>query len=168
VIGIGIILWGGYSLFSKKVKTDTNTVTATVSSEEDTSQGRTSQYLQNINDPKKALENVIKKDSMIMPETATGDSIRVARATAPAATTTVVTGPSKMYKYVLQTTKYRATAEKMYNQLKPRVNLETVDSTLFKIVISLPGTPADTTRIKDSLRFWYWGSRQDKKVIIEQ
>jgi hypothetical protein len=54
----------------------------------------------------------------------------------------------------------------MLNRLKPKVQLETVDSTLFKIVISLPGTPADTTRIKDSLRYWYWGAR-DRQVTIE-
>jgi hypothetical protein len=72
-----------------------------------------------------------------------------------------------MYKFVLQTTKYRATAEKMYAKLKPRVQMEAVDSNLFKIVISLPGTPADTTRIKDSLRFWYWGTRNNA-IIIEQ
>ncbi|HEX6429967.1 MAG TPA: hypothetical protein VF008_19870 [Niastella sp.] len=170
VIGIGIILWGGYSLFSKKVKTDTNTVTATtVSNEEDTSQGRTSQYLQNINDPKKALENVIKKDSLIIAEANTVDSGTKTRATqAPAATTPVATGPSKTYKFILQTTKFKTTAVSMYNKLKPRVILETADSTLFKIVINVPGTPADTTRIKDSLRYWYWGPRNDRQVTIEQ
>jgi hypothetical protein len=165
VIGIGIIIWGGYSLFSKKVKTETNTVTATTNSTEDTSQGRTSQYLQNINDPKKALENVIKKDSLII-----ADSGNAARATqAPAATTTpVATGPLKTYKFILQTTKFKTTAVSMFNKLKPRVILETADSTLFKIVINVPGTPADTTRIKDSLRYWYWGPRNDKQITIEQ
>jgi hypothetical protein len=170
IIGIGIILWGGYSLFSKKVKTETNTVTTAVSTEEDTSQGRTSQYLQNINDPRKALENVIRKDSQIIAGSSSADSGNVARANqAPAAATTpVATGPSKTYKFILHITKSRDIAVSMYNKLKPRVILETADSTLFKIVINVPGTPADTTRMKDSLRFWYWGPRQDRQVRIEQ
>lgn len=161
VVGIGIILWGGYSLFSSKVKTDTNSVTAT-SSGEDTAQGQTSTYLQNINDPKKALEEVIKKDSAIVT-----DSTRPAQPAAAAAP--VAIGPSKTYKFILQTTRFRNTAVNMYNKLKPRVQLEAApDSSYFKIVINVPGAPADTTRIKDSLRFWYWGPRDDKQVIIEQ
>ena len=168
VVGIGIIVWGGYTLFSSKVKQPANTVTATTTtSEEDTP--RTSQYLHNINDPKKALAEVIKKDSVHINETRGADSVKEVRTTPPPVTTTtpVVTGPSKMYKFILQTTKFKATAEKMYNKLKPRVVLEAVDSTLYKIVINVPGTPADTTRIKDSLRFWYWGARNNP-VIIEQ
>lgn len=165
VIGIGIIIWGGYSLFSKKVEQPANTVTATTSNEEDSQ--RTSQYLRNLDDPKKALADVISKDSLLLSETHAADSAKLANTTPAAKPTPTLTGPSKMYKYVLQTTKYRATAEKMYNKLKPRVVLEAVDSTLFKIVISLPGTSADTTRVKDSLRFWYWGTR-DKLITIEQ
>ena len=164
VIGIGIILWGGYSLFSSKVKTDPKAATTVVANEEDSQ--RTSQYLHNLDDPKKALEEVVRKDSVIQQvtpgETEKNPTTKPAPAPAP-----VATGPSKMYKFVLQTTKYRATAEKMLNKLKPRVQMEAVDSTLFKIVISLPGTPADTTRIKDSLRYWYWGARNNA-VTIEQ
>ncbi|WP_205513391.1 hypothetical protein [Longitalea arenae] len=165
VVGIGIILWGGYSLFSSKVQTDTNTVTAVAS--EDTTQGQTSSYLQNINDPKKALDDVMKKDSVILTTTAV-DSTRPVRAAANLASPPLP-GASKTYKYVLQVTKSRNTAVNMYNKLKPRVQLEAAaDSSFFKIVINVPGTPADTTRIKDSLRFWYWGPRDDKRITIEQ
>lgn len=168
IVGVGIILWGGYSLFSNKVKTDPKTVTATADNPEDT-QPQASTYLSNINDPKKQLENVMNKDSILIDEAAKADTgNNLVRTTPPPAATTVpvATGPSKMYKYVLQTTRSQTTAVNMLNRLKPKVQLETVDSTLFKIVISLPGTPADTTRIKDSLRYWYWGAR-DKQVIIE-
>jgi hypothetical protein len=162
VIGIGIILWGGYSLFSSKVKTDPKAATAAVANEEDSQ--RTSQYLHNLDDPKKALEDVVRKDTVIQNVTPVETEKDLTTKPAPAP---VATGPSNMYKFVLHTTKYRATAEKMYNKLKPRVQMEAVDSTLFKIVISVPGTPADTTRLKDSLRFWYWGPRNNP-VIIEQ
>jgi hypothetical protein len=161
VIGIGIIVWGGYSLFSSKVK-DPKTVTAASSGSTEDTQQQTSEYLSNLNDPKKQLENVINKDSVLLNEVNGGDTSKATSVTAAP----VATGPQKMYKYVLQTTRSKTTATGMLNRLKPKVQLETVDSTLFKIVISLPGTPADTTRIKDSLRYWYWGAR-DRQVIIE-
>lgn len=168
VVGIGIILWGGYSLFSSKVKTDTTTASTSATGNEQDSQ-QTSQYLQNLNDPQKAQADAAKKDSPDKTGMNTADTTQKAAVTPPAAATasTGATGPSKMYKYVLQTTKFRKTAEDMYAKLKPKVALETVDSTLFRIVISLPGTPADTARIKDSLHFWYWGTRHDKVVTVE-
>jgi hypothetical protein len=165
VIGIGIIVWGGYSLFSSKVK-DPKTVTAASTGNSEDTQQQTSEYLSNLNDPKKQLENVINKDSVLLNEVNGVDTGKTASATSVPTTAPVATGPQKMYKYVLQTTRSRTTAEGMLNRLKPKVQLETVDSTLFKIVISLPGTPADTTRIKDSLRYWYWGAR-DKQITIE-
>jgi hypothetical protein len=167
VIGIGIILWGGYSLFSSKVKTDTTSATASATTSEQDSQ-QTSQYLHNLNDPQKSLADAGKKDSPDVTGTNKADSSQKATVTpAAAAASTVATGPSKMYKYILQTTKFRKTAEDMYARLKPKVALEAIDSSLFRIVISLPGTPADTARIKDSLHFWYWGPRHDRVVTIE-
>jgi hypothetical protein len=169
VIGIGIILWGGYSLLSSKVKTDTGTATASTTTGEQDSQ-QSSQYLHNLNDPQKALADAGKKDSSDITGMNTADTAKKAAVTPPPAAATtapVATGPSRMYKYILQTTKFRKTAEDMYAKLKPKVALEAVDSSLFRIVISLPGTPADTARIKDSLHFWYWGPRHDKVVTVE-
>jgi len=168
IVGIGIIVWGGYSLFSSKVK-DPKTATAASSGSSEDTQQQTSEYLSNLNDPKKALENVINKDSVLLNNVDGADTTKATSVSGtPAATSTapVATGPQKMYKYVLQITKSKTTAVSMLNRLKPKVQLETADSTLFKIVISLPGTPADTTRIKDSLRYWYWGAR-DKQITIE-
>lgn len=53
IVGIGIILWGGYSLFSSKVKTNPNAATASTTSEQGTQ--RTSTYLHNTNDPQKKI-----------------------------------------------------------------------------------------------------------------
>ena len=170
VVGLGIILWGGYSLFSSKV--DKSATAASTTPGEDT---LTNSYLHNIDTPQKALERVIAKgDSVQLSEPANasntpppGMPAATPAASPAAATTPVATGPSKMYKFVLETTPYRSTALNRYNNLKPRVTLESnADSSFFKIVISLPGTSADTTRLKDSLHFWYWGSR-NKQVIIE-
>ncbi|OQP39763.1 hypothetical protein A4H97_16185 [Niastella yeongjuensis] len=164
VVGIGIILWGGYSLFSSKVKTEPDTSAASTTSEQDTQ--RTSTYLHNINDPQNALNEGAKKDSNL---TGTDSTPKAAVTPAPAAPTAapVAAGNGRMFKYVLQTTRFRKTAQDMYEKLKHKVELEAVDSTLFRIVISLPGSPADTARIKDSLRFWYWGARRDRVVTVE-
>jgi hypothetical protein len=163
IVGVGIILWGGYSLFSSKVKTDPNAATASTTSEQDTQ--RTSTYLHNINDPQKALNEVVKKDSPTVTDTTQKAVVTAASATTTAAP--VAAGASRTFKYVLQTTRFRKTAQDMYDKLKPKVEMEAVDSTLFRIVILLPGSPADTARIKDSLRFWYWGARRDRVVTVE-
>lgn len=172
VIGLGIILWGGYSLFSSKVE---KPATTTASNEGEDSM-RTNQYLHNIDTPQKALERVIQKGDSVQLSNAAPPANAPATpattttaATAPAAasTTPAVAGPGKMYKFVLETTPYKSTALTRYNNLKPRVTLEAnSDSSFFKIVMSLPGTPADTTRLKDSLHFWYWGAR-NRQVTIE-
>jgi hypothetical protein len=170
VVGFGVILWGGYSLFSKKVETANTTAADTSDSDE----MRTSQYLHNIDTPQKALAEAINRDTIHLNA---NDKVETTKTVAPVpaaatntATTTApppATGPSKMYKFVLETFKYKSSALDRYNKLKPRVNLEaSADSTVLKIVISLPGTPADTTRIKDSLHNWYWGARP-KVITIE-
>ena len=164
IVGIGIILWGGYSLFSSKVKTEPNTASNSATNEQDTQ--RTSTYLHNLNDPQKALNDAVKKDSNIAGANVadTTHKAAVTPATAPATAASVNT---RTFKYILQTTKLRKTAQDMYDNLKPKVEMEEVDSNHFRIVINLPGTPADTARIKDSLHFWYWGARRDRVVTVE-
>ncbi|AEV97395.1 hypothetical protein A4D02_33210 [Niastella koreensis] len=167
VVGIGIILWGGYSLFTSKVKTEPGTASNSTTNEQDTQ--RTSTYLHNINDPQKALNDVVKKDSNMAGANATDTTHKAAVTPTPATTPAapVTAGAGRTFKYILQTTKLRKTAQDMYDKLKPKVEMEAVDSNLFRIVISLPGSPADTARIKDSLHFWYWGARRDKVVTVE-
>jgi len=173
IVGLGIILWGGYSLFSSKVGHSSVAANSSEAVNPEDTAARTSQYLHNIDTPQKALAAVIQKDSIHLNK---NDQAETTKTTAPsvtqpataANTAAVAAAPSKVYKYVLQTTQYKTTALGMYNRLKPKVVLETTpDSSFFKIVISVPGTPADTTRIKDSLHFWYWGTR-NRPVIIEQ
>jgi hypothetical protein len=170
VVGLGIILWGGYSLFSSKVDHSGVAANSTEPVNPEDTAARTSQYLHNIDTPQKALAAVIQKDSTHLNKNNQAETTKTAAssATQPVTAANTAAGPSKVYKYVLQTTQYKTTALGMYNRLKPKVALETTpDSSFFKIVISLPGTPADTTRIKDSLHFWYWGTR-NRPVTIEQ
>ncbi len=51
--------------------------------------------------------------------------------------------------------------------LNKDIKLETTDSVTYNISIVLPGTPADTLRLKDSLNAWYYGTKPIK-VRIEQ
>lgn len=63
------------------------------------------------------------------------------------------TNPSEGYKFILETSN-RERALNRYDQLRSYfwdVKLETADSITYKIVMQLPATAADTTRIKDSL-----------------
>ena len=63
------------------------------------------------------------------------------------------------YKFVIERTSNKRRAMRRYNQLLEHfapIKLETKeDSTLFKLYFLLPATPADTARIRDSLKSWY-------------
>lgn len=146
IVALGIIVWGGYSLYNKNTE-PSSPVTAV--------QPDTVNRVDSLNIP--------KGDSQKLPQPASRDTIATPTVTNAPAT------PVGNYKFVLETTRYKTTALKRWNLLKPRVNLESAaDSSFFKIVMILPGTPADTTRLKDSLHNWYWGgNRIDKKIIIE-
>lgn len=167
VVGLAIIIWGGYSVYSSKTNDTTLAATTPTASSDDTT-SRVSNYVHNIDSPAQALERVISKDSAVLDE---GSLPPDAGATTVAATTTPAPAaplPAGRIKYVLETFSRKASAEKRYNLLKPRVQLEAVDSSLFNIYITLAGTAADTTRQKDSLHNWYWGARRDRSVKIER
>lgn len=62
------------------------------------------------------------------------------------------------YKFVIERTANKQRALRRYNQLVANltpIKLETKDSTLFKLYFVLPASPADTARIRDSLKIWY-------------
>jgi hypothetical protein len=62
------------------------------------------------------------------------------------------------YKFVIERTANKGRAMRRYNQLIENfapIKMETADSTLFKLYFVLPATPADTARIRDSLKSWY-------------
>jgi len=80
------------------------------------------------------------------------------------------------YKFIFETTAKKTRAVKRYEQLKGsvvlkeynnKVAVETRDSLTFKIYTIVPCTPADTTRIKDLLNAWYYGTKE-MKVKIQQ
>ncbi|HUQ65512.1 MAG TPA: hypothetical protein VM101_05130 [Flavitalea sp.] len=62
------------------------------------------------------------------------------------------------YKFIIERTANKERALRRYNQLVNNftpVKMESKDSTLFKLYFVLPATPADTARIRDSLKIWY-------------
>lgn len=92
---------------------------------------------------------------------ARADSIAKARAAA---------APAGSYKFIFETTTKKARALKRHAFLLPlnkNINLETTDSLTFNITVTLPATPADTLRLKDSLNAWYYGTKPIKVRIAQ-
>lgn len=62
------------------------------------------------------------------------------------------------YNYVIERTPNKARALRRYGQLisnQTNIKLQTQDSIIFNLYFELPSTPADTARIRDSLKLWY-------------
>lgn len=62
------------------------------------------------------------------------------------------------YRFVIERTANKARALRRYNQLMENmtpIKMDTKDSTVFNLYFVLPATPADTARIRDSLKVWY-------------
>jgi hypothetical protein len=65
---------------------------------------------------------------------------------------------SGSYKFVLETTNSKKRAMRRFEQLKSYmlpIKMETPDSVSYKLYFLIPSTPADTSRIKDSLSRYY-------------
>ena len=139
VLGLAVVIWGGYTLYNKKVAN-----TETVASD----------------------TNIVAVDSAAL---RLNDSLTLAKAKADsiAAANSITAGS---YKFIFETTTNKRRAlrrQAQVSEISPGIKMESnADSTLFNIYVVLPATPADTTRIKDSLNAWYYGSRP-LRVIIE-
>lgn len=150
---VGIVVWGGYYFYSQNRNQEAADTIVKVTTDSTQAAGNVSST------------TVFPVDST---QTVTDTTRQVASSTVPAPVSTAAnTTTSSRYKFVLHTTRNKAVAMDMYNKLKPKIQLETKDSSAFRIVISLTATPSDTLRLKDSLRNWYWGNRP-KVITIEQ
>jgi len=139
LIGLGVIVWGGYLLYSKKTSPDTESNNL-VSETFDTSQAK------------------ITTDSAIPENKIDSSTIKKETSTA---------GTYKFICEVTSTRQRAFTRFKALQELNKQFKMETKDSVHFTIYIQLPATPADTSRKKDSLRLWYWGDRP-RYIRIEQ
>jgi hypothetical protein len=145
-IGLAAVIWGGYSLYNR------NTEPLMPAAIEDQ---------QTTTPPVTADTTSLRPDS-------SATSIDSGSITAAPASPVSTNGS---YRYILEIPVTKTRAVKRINQLalvSPRMMLQTnADSTEFNIYVDLPGTAADTARIKDSLNAWYWG-RKDMRVSIAQ
>ena len=132
VAGVGLAVWGGYTI-SKRFADKNNTVVAAAA---------------DTNSP----QTVIVPETTIVPP----DSIPVQATQAPLQAPPPVTTaalPAGEYKYVLETANRKRAFER-YNKLKTyewNVNMETKDSVVFKLYLVLPTLVQDTARVRDSL-----------------
>lgn len=137
-IGLAVIVWGGYMLYNSK-----NDTTGLSSAPQ----------------PLAVDTATLQADSAS--QVSADSSVAIPASTA---------APAGSYKYIAETTtrKTRALSRHAFLlTLNPNYKLETTDSLTFHITVIIPGTPADTTRIKDSLNAWYYGTKPNKVRIAQ-
>lgn len=124
VIGLGLAIWGGYSISKKPSGPETETTHSNATSLADTEETKPV-----VNDTTQQLPS----EPQVNPEPVS---------------------PSGEYKYVLETTNRQRAFKRYNQLLTNlwKVKLETNDSLTFKLYLNLPKNYGDTTRIKDSLR----------------
>lgn len=137
--GIALAIWGGYRVYKKTTSKNNPT----------------------------PVQEVKKEETVLIPDTAKpiNKDTTVTSATIP---TPVAIVPAGNFKFVVETaTKDRAL--KRFSKLKNMglaIQMETADSTLFKLYFVFPAAVTDTARITDSLRKTY--SPPGMKAYIEK
>jgi hypothetical protein len=138
LLGLGAIIWGGYSLYNSN--TDNEGTEANHS---------------NPVEPATQLADTTKNNVK--------DSLNPVHDSSPVVNTA---GPStKTYKFIFRLAGKNYILNR-FNEWKynnPNLYWDTKDSIVYRLYLAIPATPADTARIRDSLRSWYG----TKKVIIE-
>lgn len=74
---------------------------------------------------------------------------------------------TRLYKFVVLTTDDKLRATNFYNFYGNNIQWDNRDSNLFKLFFSLPATPDDTLRIRDSLNKKYYPTATTTRVTIE-
>ncbi len=144
VIGLAVILWGGYSLYNNKDKEQPPAEQQVAVAEPNTQ----SQQPNTTADTSAQT----KPDSVPAP---------VVNTTAPVTAGNI--------KFILETAKKKRALYRM-NKLNESPNsykLETSDSITYYITVTLPALLSDTTRIKDSLDRWYFGEGFHKVRVAQ-
>ena len=133
--GVGLAIWGGYTMYKKTTGED-NVVTPDNKPQETV----------------QVIDTIIpeKKDSV--PETKTNVS-EVSANAAP----TIQSIPQGNYKFIIEVANKKR-AFYRYEMLKKArlpIQITTTDSITFKLFFVMPATAMDTARINDSLTIWY-------------
>jgi hypothetical protein len=156
---LGLVAWGGYYLYNKNTG-DTDTVQqepgVTPPITPDTSARINQAVPDSAGIKPSALQPVTDSTTLLPPST------------------TAATGTTA-YTFIFETTGKKERAAKRYEQLKGisilkeynnTVAVSTGDSLSFKIYTVVNCTPSDTTRIKEQLNAWYYGTAA-MKVKLE-
>ncbi len=139
---IGLAVWGGYAIYKKNKEKKATREEETVA--------------------------VPVQESKIVTDTSL---LQKKQEQEPAITSKPVDKNPGSYNFIFETTQNKSRALKRFYFLKdinPRIQLQTADSALFKIMIRLSVPATDTLRVKDSLNGWYYGKDKTKwRVKIE-
>lgn len=138
LVGLGAIIWGGYSLYNSN--TDNEGV-----------QAKNPNSVETVTPPPDTTQNN------------NTDSANIAASSSPAVSTAITSG--KPYKFIFRLASKNYVL-KRYSDLKqanPNVNWDTKDSIVYRLYVVIPAAASDTARIRDSLQLWYG----TKKVTIE-
>lgn len=151
LIGLVVIVWGGYLLYNKTTGDHTETTENT----------QTSNVAENANGPAPSNADTSAQQKPV-------DTTPVALTPPPVP---VATDTTKVpFKFVLQRTTSRSVAESNFTKVKearPDLRMETADSVTFKIYLVKKCIPADTAKVKEELNIWYWG-KKEMKVYIDR
>ncbi len=138
--GIALAIWGGYTVYKKTNKDDANItdVSANNGTSADTASKNTSQF---------TTDTTAKKDTI-----------------KPASTITASPATAGSFKFIIEKAD-SARAYNRYNRLQKfgwKVSIEKIDSASYKLFLLLPSSPADSSRVLDSL-----SRLTGKRVYIE-
>ena len=128
--GVGLAIWGGYTMYKKTTGENNFSTTS---------------------DEKKPEENVQITDTIVSVKK---DSVSIAKDSMPLAIQKI---PEDKYKFVIEVANKKR-AFYRYEMLKKSslpIQMSTTDSITFKLFFVLTATAMDTARINDSLTIWY-------------
>ncbi len=134
IAGLVLVVWGGYSLYDRSAQSASMTI----------------------------VENASIDTATVSTDTAS----LIAQPQLAAQTVADANLPQD-YKFIIEKTANKKRAVRRYNQLRSYyidVQMETPDSTIYKLYFKLPALTSDTIRIKDSLQRMYAA----KRIFIER
>jgi hypothetical protein len=146
--GVGLAIWGGYTMYKKTTGEDNFSATPDKNKPEETVQ---------------VIDTIIPATNNSMPATKT--NLPIVRDTTTKAIQNI---PQGNYKFVIElANKKRAFYRyEMLKKARLPIQMTTTDSITFKLFFVLSATAMDTARINDSLTIWYPAVNK-KRAFVE-
>jgi hypothetical protein len=152
VLTVALVGWGGYYLYNKNAG---NEPAANLATDAGTSLTNTTDTLNTLPDTTQTI--TVKTDTVT-----TNTPVTVANEA-----TVALPASSGAYKVVLWTSRNKALLQTQVDKTRGKVKLGQKDSTRYFLYIPFNGAATDTARVRDSVKFWFWGKR-DMKVYVTQ